>query len=279
MARKKQNSSIMLPHGRKRTISPGFFTDPDVVSLDPLDRLLFIGIWCYADKAGRLLDKPIDLKMRLFPNDSFDVDAALDRIADCRLIHRYQVGRPRLRVLAMKEDRWDEIQRLNPNEPDSALPPPPSKSGRKALISESLKPPMAYAIVLDHQNRPSLPILSPGPSGPAGPSGSSGPSGGPTKKRSWHFELKAEMDTSRADRLVELELDPLPDEKLEAGYVLGAMERLRAFAGGSFEGVIALYDAYLSETWPAEKAPPYPFRVFASKNTYEQFKKKSEVAA
>jgi hypothetical protein len=39
---------------RIRTIKPEFFTSEDIVSLPPLTRLLYIALWCEADKEGRL---------------------------------------------------------------------------------------------------------------------------------------------------------------------------------------------------------------------------------
>ena len=73
---------------RKRTISPEFFTDEDVGDLAPLDRLLFIGLWCQADKAGRLKDKPRTIKACCLPFDSGSVDKALQRLADAGFIYR-----------------------------------------------------------------------------------------------------------------------------------------------------------------------------------------------
>ena len=43
---------------RIRTIKPEFFTSEDIVALSPLARLLFIALWCEADREGRLVWKP-----------------------------------------------------------------------------------------------------------------------------------------------------------------------------------------------------------------------------
>ncbi len=122
MARKRQNSSIALPHGRKRTVSPNFFQDPDLLSLLPIERLFYEGLWCYADREGRLLDKPIDLKIKIVPMDQLDPAATLESFARLGLICRYEAAG--LRFLALKQRTWKEVQRLHPDEPDSAIPPP-----------------------------------------------------------------------------------------------------------------------------------------------------------
>lgn len=41
---------------RARYIKPGFFTNERVGELDPLDRILWQGLWCHADREGRLKD-------------------------------------------------------------------------------------------------------------------------------------------------------------------------------------------------------------------------------
>lgn len=54
---------------RIRTIKPDFWTNPKVVSVPPVTRLMFIGMWNYADDYGRLAYEPLSLKLKLFPND------------------------------------------------------------------------------------------------------------------------------------------------------------------------------------------------------------------
>jgi len=52
---------------RKRYIKPGFFDDEDMAECSPLARLLFIGLWCYADKNGILEDRQKYLSVKIFP--------------------------------------------------------------------------------------------------------------------------------------------------------------------------------------------------------------------
>jgi hypothetical protein len=84
---------------RIRSIKPEFFTDADICDLSPMHRLLFAGLWCHADRAGRLEDRPRELKAKLFPYDACDVDAMLWDLATAKgglgFIVRYQVGTKR----------------------------------------------------------------------------------------------------------------------------------------------------------------------------------------
>ena len=39
-----------LNHGRKRDLHPEFFTDERVMMVEPCARLMFMGLWCIADR-------------------------------------------------------------------------------------------------------------------------------------------------------------------------------------------------------------------------------------
>lgn len=73
-------------------MKPGFFTSETLGELPPLTRLLFVGLWCAADKEGRLLDRPKQLKAQLLPYDDCDVHAALDQLKDAGHILRYEAA-------------------------------------------------------------------------------------------------------------------------------------------------------------------------------------------
>lgn len=77
---------------RARGIKPGFFTDAEVIELTFEARLLFIGLWCLADREGRLKDRPKQIKMELFPADDVDVNIGLTALASRGLIVRYSVA-------------------------------------------------------------------------------------------------------------------------------------------------------------------------------------------
>lgn len=77
---------------RARNIKPGFFKNEDLVELPFEARLLFIGLWCLADREGRLEDRPKRVKMEVFPADNVDIDLHLTQLNDRGLIHRYSDG-------------------------------------------------------------------------------------------------------------------------------------------------------------------------------------------
>lgn len=77
---------------RIRTIKPEFWTNDELADLDPLVRLLFIGLWNMADCRGRLEDRPKRIKAAIMPYDDIDVHAALDTLMQAGFIRRYQVG-------------------------------------------------------------------------------------------------------------------------------------------------------------------------------------------
>ena len=76
---------------RARNIKPGFFRNADLVELPAETRLFFIGLWTIADRAGRLEDRPKQIKMELFPADSYDCDAMLGALAATGMLARYEI--------------------------------------------------------------------------------------------------------------------------------------------------------------------------------------------
>lgn len=75
---------------RARNIKPGFFRNADLVELPFEARLLFIGLWTIADRAGRLEDRPKQIKMELFPADNMDCNELLSQLAAVNMISRYE---------------------------------------------------------------------------------------------------------------------------------------------------------------------------------------------
>jgi hypothetical protein len=97
---------------RIRQILPSFFTDEVIGTLDPIDALAFVGLWTEADRSGRLEDRPVRLRARLFPyRPDLDVAAVLERLEAAGLITRYQGtalaedGKPEGAPLALIEIR------------------------------------------------------------------------------------------------------------------------------------------------------------------------------
>lgn len=112
---------------RIRTIKPEFFTSEDIVGLSPLTRLLYIAIWCEADKEGRLVWKPMTFKLRYFPADNCDIQAMCAEIVSAGLVVLYGTGYAY--VPAFKAH-----QHINPRETASQLPEPDAPVTRKARV-------------------------------------------------------------------------------------------------------------------------------------------------
>jgi len=96
---------------RARNIKPGFFKNEVLGEMHPLGRLLFIGLWCMADRDGRLEDRPKRIKAEVLPYDDilagenhgeftvksplnhgdFTVTSLLDNLQAAGFIKRYTV--------------------------------------------------------------------------------------------------------------------------------------------------------------------------------------------
>lgn len=107
---------------RIRSIKPEFFTDEDIARLDPLYRLAFVGLWCQADRAGRLEDRPARLKVQVLPYDTVDFEEVLNALVGARFVQRFTGpdGRAYLQVRT-----FEEHQRPRDDEAESKIPVPP----------------------------------------------------------------------------------------------------------------------------------------------------------
>lgn len=103
-----------------RTVKPSFFTDEQMGARPPLERLLFVSLWCQADREGRLEDRPGRIKVKALPYDECDVDAMLTNLQLAGFVLRYEHEERRyIQVLA-----FGKHQRPNSREPQSEIPAP-----------------------------------------------------------------------------------------------------------------------------------------------------------
>ena len=110
---------------RARNIKPGFFKNDCLGSLSIYARYLFAGLWCLADREGRLEDRPQRIKAEIFPYEKVNVEELLAELAqkngDHPFILRYQVdGRKYIQVV-----NFTKHQKPHRNEQPSVIPPPP----------------------------------------------------------------------------------------------------------------------------------------------------------
>ena len=90
---------------RARNLKPGFFKNELLAECSPLARLLFAGLWCLADREGRLEDRPSRIKAEILPYDAdTDMNALLDQLASRGFIARYHADDRRvIQVLTFVE--------------------------------------------------------------------------------------------------------------------------------------------------------------------------------
>lgn len=125
---------------RSRNIKPGFFTNDKLVELPFEVRLLFIGLWCIADKKGRLCDRPKKIKMELFPADDVDCNKAISFLEDSGFLLRYEIsGEKYIQIV-----NWKKHQNPHIKETDSIIPENPGQAPeipeQALLIPDSLNP-------------------------------------------------------------------------------------------------------------------------------------------
>lgn len=129
---------------RSRNIKPGFFKNDLLAECSPLARLLFAGLWCEADREGRLEDRPKRLKAECLAYDDCDIDDLLGQLATKGFIVRYVVDG--VGYIAIPE--FLKHQKPHMKEAASTIPAPnehlprsvpaPEIPERAALIPDSL---------------------------------------------------------------------------------------------------------------------------------------------
>lgn len=89
-----------------RSLHPGFFSDSKVCSMSFQARLLWQGLWLFADDYGRgpWLAKAIE--GAIFPRDEVDIDALMFEVVDAGLVELYGVDGETFYTIP----RWDDYQ-------------------------------------------------------------------------------------------------------------------------------------------------------------------------
>jgi len=76
---------------RIRTIKPEFWSDERIVELSPMARLLFIGMWNFADDYGGIERSPRQLKMKIFPGDDVDVELLIQELLRSGMVTEHEI--------------------------------------------------------------------------------------------------------------------------------------------------------------------------------------------
>jgi hypothetical protein len=77
---------------RARNIKPGFFKNDLLAECSSLARILFIGLWCEADREGRLENRPKRIKAECLPYDDCDISTLLGELSDRGFIVCYEAN-------------------------------------------------------------------------------------------------------------------------------------------------------------------------------------------
>jgi len=105
---------------RKRLLNPLLYRDEELADLPIEARYLYTGLWCIADREGRLEDRPMRIKADIFPYDDLGipmVDQWLTMLSQ-RWIIRYVVDDKRFIQII----NFARHQRCHPNEARSGIP-------------------------------------------------------------------------------------------------------------------------------------------------------------
>lgn len=104
---------------RARNLKPSLFKNELLAVADPLYTVIFEGLWCLADREGRLEDRPAKIHFDINPGRAFDTtERSLTWLHDNGFILRYQVGQGRyIQVVTFAEH-----QNPHQKEPASKIP-------------------------------------------------------------------------------------------------------------------------------------------------------------
>lgn len=141
---------------RARNIKPGFFRDAEILDLPLEARFLFVGLWCLADRQGKLEDKPKQIKVEVF-GEKLDCDchSLLDLLLNHGLIIRYSVdGAKYIKVI-----NFLKHQSPHHTEAQSKLPDPPEIHGESTVTHG--EPPETQVKIPPDSLNPDLLIKNP----------------------------------------------------------------------------------------------------------------------
>ena len=121
---------------RSRNIKPGFFLNEKLAECDFKTRLLFIGLWCYADREGRFEWIPKRIEAAIFPYDkNVNVEKCLCNLMSLHLITSYTHSNVKVGYI----ENFVKHQKPHPHEAQSTLP-------EKLVVSPSEQRPPLHAM-------------------------------------------------------------------------------------------------------------------------------------
>jgi hypothetical protein len=123
---------------RSRNIKPAFFKNEDLADIDTAARLLFIGLWCLADKNGLIEHRPKRIKAEIFPYEpEHDVNGYITVLSRLGFI----------RVLTDGDKEWllveNFITHQNPHHTEKTKNPDPNSLKEKGKEEITVTPPLS----------------------------------------------------------------------------------------------------------------------------------------
>lgn len=112
---------------RSRNIKPSLFKNELLGEANPNIITLFCGLWCLADRDGKLEDRPKRIKAEIFPyRDIPDFNGYLTELEQLGFIDRYKVGNQEI----IKVLNFNKHQSPHKTEKGSVLPDNPNSSDK-----------------------------------------------------------------------------------------------------------------------------------------------------
>ena len=122
---------------RARNIKPSFFTNDELSELEPLARILFIGMWTIADFKGCFEYKPKRLKVQILPYDDCNIEQLVSALDKSGFISIYSVqGQRYIKVINFSKH---QNPHKNEREGGSAIPDISLSDEKKPENSDNLQ--------------------------------------------------------------------------------------------------------------------------------------------
>lgn len=126
---------------RIRTIKPDFWTSEQIVECSPTARLLFVGLWNFADDGGVHPYSTKRLKMEVFPGDEFtdaEVQSLVDELLRTKLLRSFTVAGERfLYVTGWRHQKIEKPSFRWPQPNDQTEFDDGSTNGRRTIDDSS----------------------------------------------------------------------------------------------------------------------------------------------
>ena len=122
---------------RARNIKPSFFTNDELSELEPLARILFIGMWTIADFKGCFEYKPKRLKVQILPYDDCNIEQLVSALDKSGFISIYSAqGQRYIKVINFSKH---QNPHKNEREGGSAIPDISLSDEKKPENSDNLQ--------------------------------------------------------------------------------------------------------------------------------------------